>query len=875
MSKLFKIVFRNKKILPVLLGVVIIFSLIPSSSAQAGVWENIAASLSLVPDVLASIPLWLLFGPTLMGAFICSMIVPLIGYVYLSISAGLLNWVTSDYFISMPLTRGGIVDIGLSKTTALVNILFVLVLVFIALSTILRLENYGMKKLLPKFLLVVILINFASVICGVVIDIAKVVTNTFLQPDLGTIFLRVYLSNTPIGGLITNIQNVSLSISSGADLATNVEKIVRIVTPFFTLSGIVGTVLQALTATLFLFFAATEIMLFVLLFMMRIIVIWLLVILAPIAWFCWILPDFKSVYQSWEKYFVQWAFVGAIAGFFLWLQTQLAGGLGEIFNCTCVGSSCTGSSCIQITDSWGGIIAAPFINIINQLFIFGAVIAISFIGFIITLKTSGGGTESVLQWGKKGLDKVGSGVGAIAKRRIAGPALGKAAEGMSKAANWGERNANSSKFTWGGKERATPWAAAAKWATKGAETLFAPTLTEYAAGARKSSTPDNWKQMTIDDKANVINATMEDDKKLTYLHAMGEEGTLQKAPQLWGLTDRLRDKFKNDSHFLRERSDIADILPDRITAAEKENLEVGEEGRKTMRGNIIEKAEELSREIEMGPIIEDEKNRLIKEGAVKPEEAPDLAKKNIAARYLHYTGLKSGDIKNLTKGSVESDIAARAFRDMTPQHIQAVQNNFKTETINKVMEKTFHKMFDGKTDEEAREILDDYYNGVTKDASGGRTIDPKLANKHARVVHWATNTPGGREMNLPIRKYMTDPDGKSTANIDAYERKQRIEEKLNANPALKAFYNEIKNENETIRKNNEAIENMEISVREAKRGKLEASVISALVSNIKDKKNDIEAKNDEIKRKIQGLETSLKKPWEEIEELKKHKQKTK
>jgi hypothetical protein len=356
---------------------------------------------------------------------------------------------------------------------------------------------------------------------------------------------------------------------------------------------------------------------------------------------------------------------------------------------------------------------------------------------------------------------------------------------------------------------------------------------------------------------------------------MGEEGTLQKAPQLWGLTDRLRDKFKNDSHFLRERSDIADILPDRITAAEKENLEVGEEGRKTMRGNIIEKAEELSREIEMGPIIEDEKNRLIKEGAVKPEEAPDLAKKNIAARYLHYTGLKSGDIKNLTKGSVESDIAARAFRNMTPQHIQAVQNNFKTETINKVMEKTFHKMFDGKTDEEAREILDDYYNGVTKDASGGRTIDPKLANKHARVVHWATNTPGGREMNLPIRKYMTDPDGKSTANIDAYERKQRIEEKLNANPALKAFYNEIKNENETIRKNNEAIENMEISVREAKRGKLEASVISALVSNIKDKKNDIEAKNDEIKRKIQGLETSLKKPWEEIEELKKHKQKTK
>jgi len=738
MFKLFKIFFGNKKIIPIFLGAVIIFSLTPSSFAQAGVWEDIAKSLSLVPDVLMSIPLWLLFGPVLMGAFICSMIVPLIGYAYLAISAGLLNWVTSDYFVSMPLTRGGIVDIGLSKTTALVNIVFVLVLVFIALSTILRLENYGMKKLLPKFLLVVILINFASVICGVVIDIAKVVTNTFLQPDLGTIFLKVYLTNTPIGTLITNIQNVTLSIASGADLATNLEKIIRILTPFFTLSGIVGTVLQALVATLFLFFAATEIMLFVLLFMMRIIAIWLLVILAPIAWLCWILPDFKNVYQTWEKYFIQWAFVGAIAGFFLWLQTQLAGKLGEIFNCACVGNSCTGSSCIQITDTWVGIFTSPFINVINQLFIFGTVIGISLIGFIIAIKT-GSGTGTGPPGGQTIIKRLGDGIGTVARRRVAGPATRKAAEGISKAANWGERMADSSKFTWGGKKHTTPWAAAAKWTTKGAETLFAPGLTEYAAKQRKVATPDGWKQMSIPEQMAYVNSQDIDTDKLTLASTMKDDGAFQKTGGLPGGSEfqknifDLADKYKSDLRYKKESGDIFDALPEKLT---KDNI-IG--------FKLAGKTESKRA---------DEEKEIIKEiNGISTEY--NITEKDAASLY-HIKGMKPKDVTGV--GNKKSLPFRLALRKMGSTHLKQLK--------------------DSSSENDLKEILDGPQGLNTLEETNLKAIH----NQNPALIKWAFNNPAGKEMLNWSSKFPKFVPGSSslTAEEAMVEEVNEITKKIGA-----------------------------------------------------------------------------------------------
>jgi len=87
-------------------------------------------------------------------------------------------------------------------------------------------------------------------------------------------------------------------------------------------------------------------------------------------------------------------------------------------------------------------------------------------------------------------------------------------------------------------------------------------------------------------------------------------------------------------------------------------------------------------------------------------------------------------------------------------------------------------MFTGKTDEENRQILENYHKS-----------DPR----HARMIQWAMATPAGREMNLPLRNYMRDSQGQPTTSLDAFDERMKIDKELDqAPPTLKSF-NELHN----------------------------------------------------------------------------------
>jgi len=77
-----------------------------------------------------------------------------------------------DYLLSsnnFSFINAPIVKIGWTLTRDLANMLFILILLIIAFATVLRMESYGMKRLLPKLIMVAILINFSLVFAGFVI----------------------------------------------------------------------------------------------------------------------------------------------------------------------------------------------------------------------------------------------------------------------------------------------------------------------------------------------------------------------------------------------------------------------------------------------------------------------------------------------------------------------------------------------------------------------------------------------------------------------------------------------------------------------------------------------------------------------------------
>jgi hypothetical protein len=103
-----------------------------------------------------------------------------ISLALMGIARLILSLVTSPYFINLNYTSGGIVDIGWQVTRNFANLGFVLALLWIGLATALKLSEYEAKKSLPRLILMILLVNFSPVICGVVVDAANIVMNFFL-----------------------------------------------------------------------------------------------------------------------------------------------------------------------------------------------------------------------------------------------------------------------------------------------------------------------------------------------------------------------------------------------------------------------------------------------------------------------------------------------------------------------------------------------------------------------------------------------------------------------------------------------------------------------------------------------------------------------
>jgi hypothetical protein len=65
-----------------------------------------------------------------------------------------------------------------------------------------------------------------------------------------------------------------------------------------------------------------------LLFIARYVFLWMLVILAPLAFFCYILPATRKIWSMWWNQFIGWCFVGIGAAFFLYLAQRMADIIG-------------------------------------------------------------------------------------------------------------------------------------------------------------------------------------------------------------------------------------------------------------------------------------------------------------------------------------------------------------------------------------------------------------------------------------------------------------------------------------------------------------------------------------------------------------------
>jgi len=241
-----------------------------------------------------------------------------------------------------------IVQEGWGITRDLVNMLFVLILLTIAIATILRLETYGMKALLPKLIIAALLINFSLVLAGAVIDFSNILTDFFIQ-DSTSFFsdiagqmglAKLQLTNVESSGEVWKVCQIGIGDDCRAETYSTQEECNASLGTWDVLwdcedktppkvdwTKIPGDKYWKVIASLILSIIFTIIAAFVFgamafLFLTRTIIIRFLLILAPLAWFFWILPATQHLFGKWWNTFIKWVFFAPAAVFFIWLSVN-------------------------------------------------------------------------------------------------------------------------------------------------------------------------------------------------------------------------------------------------------------------------------------------------------------------------------------------------------------------------------------------------------------------------------------------------------------------------------------------------------------------------------------------------------------------------
>lgn len=263
-----------------------------------------------------------------------------------------------DYSISSQTysTSVNFVTQGWAAVRDIANIFFIFVLLYIAIGTILNLSQVNTKKMLVKVILIALLINFSLFFTRVIIDASNILARSFVS--------SINLDVTQANGQPSQVSYGEYSAG-----------IVSVFDPQTLLATGPGTMLdslygnehatgQAAGTELAFIFVATAILLgmayaFIVVGIMllgRVIELWYLMIIAPIAFISIVLPFNipKLGWSSWIKNLVSTAFMAPVFMFFIYLILKfLTIGLDNV-------------SFTNSTSMWSGLlqILIPFIIVL-------------------------------------------------------------------------------------------------------------------------------------------------------------------------------------------------------------------------------------------------------------------------------------------------------------------------------------------------------------------------------------------------------------------------------------------------------------------------------------------------------------------------------
>lgn len=175
------------------------------------------------------------------------------------------------------------------------NVVFIILLLVVIFSQLtgIGIDNYGIKRILPKLIVVAILVNLSYLICVICVDLSNILGGSLkglfdsLGASLGDIAVDTGVASTPVLGNDSWIPVVlfgilvTFIIVGAASIVFNPAILLTLL-----ISGL-GVVVSVLF--IFVLFAVREAAIVV------------LTVVAPIAFVCYALPNTKKMFDKWLK----------------------------------------------------------------------------------------------------------------------------------------------------------------------------------------------------------------------------------------------------------------------------------------------------------------------------------------------------------------------------------------------------------------------------------------------------------------------------------------------------------------------------------------------------------------------------------------------
>lgn len=164
------------------------------------------------------------------------------------------------------------------------NILLVLAFMIIIFSQLTNygISNYGIKKILPKFLMVIIMINLSYFLCQIAVDLSNITGDS-------------------VQNLFQGFENIMISGVDNQNLVGS-GQFTNVIFAIFAVKFVGGSALFVLIAPLIVSFILIVLVTLIMLMVKDAILI-ILVSLSPLAFLALIFPQTNKIFETWKKLF--------------------------------------------------------------------------------------------------------------------------------------------------------------------------------------------------------------------------------------------------------------------------------------------------------------------------------------------------------------------------------------------------------------------------------------------------------------------------------------------------------------------------------------------------------------------------------------------